>query len=62
MAQAQRMARAGPAHQLLAAPADGEGRTALIEAKEILEDLLRNGPMPPTEIRQAAAGAGVKVE
>ena len=48
------------AHQLLAAPADGEGRTALIEAKEVLGDLLRNGPMPPTEIRQAAAAAGVK--
>lgn len=48
------------AHQLLAAPADGEGRTALIEAKEILEDLLSCGPMPPTEIRKAAAAAGVK--
>ena len=48
------------AHQLLAPPADGEGRTALIEAKEILEDLLSGGPKSPTEIRKAAAAAGVK--
>jgi len=48
------------AHQLLAAPADGEGRTALIEAKEVLEELLSAGPMPPTEIRKAALAAGVK--
>ncbi len=48
------------AHQLLAAPADGEGRTALVEAKEILTDLLSSGPVSPTEIRKAATAAGVK--
>jgi hypothetical protein len=48
------------AHQLLAAPADGEGRTALIEAKEILADLLSKRSVSPTEIRKAAAAAGVK--
>jgi hypothetical protein len=47
------------AEQVLAVTIEGDERSKLEEAKDFLEDVLNNGPVPSSEVEKEAKGAGI---